>query len=254
MASISKNVMTLRSDTQGDYFGWWMTKKMFDTWVFENGDWKGMVDRVHASTLEGINIVKNSGKVVSPSVGVNLFNSLAVSVFRYSAALIPWAASCQRPTILQYADEFFTCSGRLAGIGGTWNHGNHRETVTEEERSNFLTVANWRTLCQGERILRKHNQVLWRMELRDVRKISREKMGGEQKIPWLLCKRMSSTDQNENLNVVGKDRNQEVRVCLPRTVGISLDDNTILQKYLDLVDCNRLDIFQTEFESQENMK
>jgi hypothetical protein len=92
------------------------------------------------------------------------------------------------------------------------------------------------------------------MELRDVRKISREKMGGEQKIPWLLCKRMSSTDQNENLNVVGKDRNQEVRVCLPRTVGISLDDNTILQKYLDLVDCNRLDIFQTEFESQENMK
>jgi hypothetical protein len=47
---------------------------------------------------------------------------------------------------------------------------------------------------------------------------------------------MSSTDQNENLSVVGNDRNQEVRVCLPRTVGISLDDNTDLQKYLDLVD------------------
>jgi hypothetical protein len=35
-------------------------------------------------------IVKHSAKVVSPSSGVNLFNSLAVSVFRYSAALIPW--------------------------------------------------------------------------------------------------------------------------------------------------------------------
>jgi hypothetical protein len=57
------------------------------------------------------------------------------------------------------------------------------------------------------------------MELRDVGKLSREKMDGEHKIPWLLCKRMSSTDQNENenLSVVGKGRNQEVRVCLPRT-------------------------------------
>ncbi len=59
-------------------------------WATLNGDWKGMVDRVHASTLEAINIVKHSAKVVSPSAGVNLFNSLAVSVFRYSAALIPW--------------------------------------------------------------------------------------------------------------------------------------------------------------------
>jgi hypothetical protein len=48
------------------------------------------VDRVYASTLEEINIVHHSAKVVSPSAGVNLFNSLAVSVFRYSAALIPW--------------------------------------------------------------------------------------------------------------------------------------------------------------------
>ena len=56
-------------------------------WATPNGDWKGMVDRVHASTLEAINIVKHSAKVVSPSAGVNLFNSLAVSVFRYSAAL-----------------------------------------------------------------------------------------------------------------------------------------------------------------------
>jgi hypothetical protein len=46
-----------------------------------------MVDRVHASTVEAINIVKHPAKVVSPSAGVNLFNSLAVSVFRYSAAL-----------------------------------------------------------------------------------------------------------------------------------------------------------------------
>ena len=59
-------------------------------WATPNGDWKGMVDRVHASTLEAINIVKHSAKVISPSAGVNLFNSLAVSVFRYSAALIPW--------------------------------------------------------------------------------------------------------------------------------------------------------------------
>ncbi len=28
----------------------------------------------------------------------------------------------------------------------TWNHGNHEEAVAEEERSNFLTVVNWRTL------------------------------------------------------------------------------------------------------------
>ncbi len=26
------------------------------------------------------------------------------------------------------------------------NHGNHREAVAEEERSNFLTVVDWRTL------------------------------------------------------------------------------------------------------------
>ncbi len=92
------------------------------------------------------------------------------------------------------------------------------------------------------------------MELRDVRKLSREKMGAEHKIPWLLCKRISSTDQNENLSVVGKGRNQEVRVCLPRTAGISLDDNTALQKYLDLVDWYSLDIFPSEFEPQDNMK
>ncbi len=54
--------------------------------------------------------------------------------------------------------------------------------------------------------------------------------------------------------MVGKDRNQEVRVCSPRTVGISLDDNTALQKYLDLVDWYTLDIFPSEFESRENMK
>ncbi len=65
---------------------------------------------------------------------------------------------------------------------------------------------------------------------------------------------MSSTDQNENLSVVGKDRNQEVRACLPHTAGISLDDITALQKYLDLVDWHSLDIFPAEFEPQENMK
>ncbi len=54
--------------------------------------------------------------------------------------------------------------------------------------------------------------------------------------------------------MVGKGRNQEVRVCLPRTVGISLDDNNVLQKYLDLVDWHSLDIFLTEFEPQENIK
>jgi hypothetical protein len=37
-----------------------------------------MVDRVYASTLEAINIVHHSAKVVSPSAGVNFFNSLAV--------------------------------------------------------------------------------------------------------------------------------------------------------------------------------
>ena len=35
-------------------------------WTTPNGDWKGMVVRVHASTLEAINIVKHSTKVVSP--------------------------------------------------------------------------------------------------------------------------------------------------------------------------------------------
>ncbi len=50
-------------------------------WETPNGDWEGMVDRVYASTLEVINIVHHSVKVVSPSAGVNLFNSLAVSVF-----------------------------------------------------------------------------------------------------------------------------------------------------------------------------
>jgi hypothetical protein len=54
--------------------------------------------------------------------------------------------------------------------------------------------------------------------------------------------------------VVGKGRNQEVRVCLPRTTGMSLDDSTALQKYLDLVDWHSLDIFPAEFEPQENMK
>jgi hypothetical protein len=32
-------------------------------WAPPNGDWKDMVDRVHASTLEVINIVKHSVKV-----------------------------------------------------------------------------------------------------------------------------------------------------------------------------------------------
>ena len=67
-----------------------------------------------------------------------------------------------------------------------WNHGNHGKAVAEEERSNFLTVAHWRTLCQGEKMLQKHKQALWRIEVRDVRKLSREKRGGEQKFPWLL--------------------------------------------------------------------
>ncbi len=41
---------------------------------------------------------------------------------------------------------------------------------------------------------------------------------------------------------------------MPRTAGISLDDSTALQKYLDLVDWYSLDIFPSEFEPQENMK
>ena len=35
----------------------------------------------------------------------------------------------------------------------------------EEERSNFLTVSNWRTLCHGEKILWKYKQVLGGMDL-----------------------------------------------------------------------------------------
>ena len=66
---------------------------------------------------------------------------------------------------------------------------------------------------------------------------------------------MSSADQNENPSVMGKGRKQEVRVCLPHTMGISLDDSTAaLQKYLDLVDWSSLDVFPTEFKQQENMK
>ena len=53
---------------------------------------------------------------------------------------------------------------------------------------------------------------------------------------------------------MGKDRNQEVRVFLPRIAGISLDDSTVLQKYLDLVDWHSLDVFPAEFKPQENMK
>jgi hypothetical protein len=135
-----------------------------------------------------------------------------------------------------------------------WNHGNHGKAVAEEERSNFLTVAHWRTLCQGEKMLQKHKKALWRIEVRDVRKLSREKRGGEQKLPWLLCKRMSPTDQTENRILMGKGRNQEVRVFLPRIAGISLDDNTDLQRYLDLVDWHSLDVFPEEFRPEENMK
>ena len=54
--------------------------------------------------------------------------------------------------------------------------------------------------------------------------------------------------------MVGKGRKQEVRVCLPRTMGISLGDSTALQKYLDLVDWSSLDVFPAEFKQQENMK
>ena len=65
---------------------------------------------------------------------------------------------------------------------------------------------------------------------------------------------MSCPDQNENPSVVGKGRKQEVRVCLPRTVVISLGDSIALQKYLDLVDWYSLDVFPVEFKPQENMK
>jgi hypothetical protein len=82
------------------------------------------------------------------------------------------------------------------------------KSVAEEERINFLTVTHRRTLCQDERILRKHKEVLWRMDLRDVRKISREKRGG----------------------------GAQERDSLTCTTGISVDDSTVLQKYLDLVD------------------
>ena len=79
-------------------------------------------------------------------------------------------------------------------------------------------------------------------------------MGGEHKIPLLLCQQMSSTNRNENPSVVGKGRHQEVRVCLSRIAGISFDDSTDLQKYLDLVDWHSLDVFPAEFKPQENMK
>ncbi len=65
---------------------------------------------------------------------------------------------------------------------------------------------------------------------------------------------MTSVDQNENPSVVGKGRKQEVRVYLPHTMGISLGDSTVLQKYLDLVDWSSLDVFPAEFKPQENMK
>ena len=59
-------------------------------WATPNGNWEGMVDRAYVSTMEAIQIVHHSTKVVSPSAGANLFNSLAVSVFRHSEVLIPW--------------------------------------------------------------------------------------------------------------------------------------------------------------------
>jgi hypothetical protein len=65
---------------------------------------------------------------------------------------------------------------------------------------------------------------------------------------------MTSVDQNENPSVVGKGRKQEVRVCLPHTVGISIGDSIYLQKYLDLVDWYSMDVFPSEFKPQENMK
>ncbi len=49
-------------------------------------------------------------------------------------------------------------------VWATWNHGNHGEEVAEE-RSKFLTVSNWRTLCHDEKILWKYKQVLGGMEL-----------------------------------------------------------------------------------------
>ena len=66
--------------------------------------------------------------------------------------------------------------------------------------------------------------------------------------------RTSAMGVSHQPSVVGKGRKQEVRVCLPRTMGISLGDSTALQKYLDLVDWSNLDVFPTELKPQENMK
>ena len=54
-------------------------------WMTPNSNWKGMVDRVHASTLEAINIVKYLTKVTSsqPVIGsepVQLLGSIGFSI------------------------------------------------------------------------------------------------------------------------------------------------------------------------------
>jgi hypothetical protein len=57
-------------------------------------------------------------------------------------------------------------------VWATWNHGNHGEAVAEEERSNFLTVDKWKTLC----------------------------------LPWLLYKRIPSTNQMRTRTWWGRAR------------------------------------------------
>jgi hypothetical protein len=57
-------------------------------WSTANGDMSAMKERVRAKTQEAIDLMKHHP--LTPKMAIELFTSIGVGAFRYSAALVPW--------------------------------------------------------------------------------------------------------------------------------------------------------------------
>jgi hypothetical protein len=72
-------IRILRCDEACRYLGLWSTA---------NGDMSEMKERVRKKTQEAIDLMKHHP--LTPKMAIELFTSIGVGAFRYSAALVPW--------------------------------------------------------------------------------------------------------------------------------------------------------------------
>jgi hypothetical protein len=77
-----------------------MTCRYLGVWVTPTGDMSATKRRIFKKTEDARDLLRHHS--LTPDQAIDLFTSIGVGEFRYSAALVPWTEQCRKPSSMEF--------------------------------------------------------------------------------------------------------------------------------------------------------